>query len=341
MGYIEYRKHKILRYLDSLKNGWRKFPPSLQVSLTDYCFNKCIMCGHWKRKNKSSLDLTRLIEFLTYGQDHGLETVCYSGGDPFLYGEDLNILMRWHIDNNVKFGFITAGYVPWGQIDFGLLPKAEWVRCSLDAVDPDVYRASRGGISCDKVVESIEMMVANNVNVCFGITIHRKNETNIKDIFDFAISLNIHEVRAWIVRNVDGLEPENKALLASMLSLYRQLFKMTNIDNNLVDTLNILESKREQLPFDRCYACLFQLFIDANGDVYPCCIIAGDTESSANHSPLGNIHNDSWRVIKSWIDNFSALSFKELPAICRRNCILRLSTINHFANKYWEEQNFI
>lgn len=340
MGYVEYREHKILRYMDSIKNGWRKFPPSLQIGLTDYCFNRCIMCGHWKRKNKSRLDLARLIESLEYGKDCGLESVCYSGGDPFMYGEELNALMQWHIENDVKFGFITAGYVS-GDIDLELLSEAEWVRCSLDAVDPDIYKLSRGGISCGKVIESIKMMIANDVNVCLGITIHRGNEANIRDIFDFAISLNIHEVRAWIVRNADGLEPEDKAQLAPMLNVYKHLFKMAGVDNNIGETLSILEFGQEQLPFERCYACLFQLFIDANGDVYPCCIIAGDTEDSSNHSPFGNIYRDSWHVIKSWIDNFSKFSSSQLPAICRKNCILRLSTINHFAGKYWDEQNFI
>lgn len=342
MSYIKYRKHKILRYLDSLRNQWREFPPSLQIGLTDYCFNKCMMCGHWKRKDKQRLELQSLLDFLDIGKSLGLESVCYSGGDPFMYGEDLNSLMQWHVRNDMRFGFITAGFIP-DNINLSLLSKAEWVRCSLDAIDSDIYEISRGGIRCDKVVESVKAMVSAGVNVAFGITIHNKNEAYIKEVFEFAISLKIFEIRVWVVRNVDGLEPNNKRGLINLLLSYKSYFSSLHIDNNFAETISILEFGEEQMSFDRCYACLFQLFIDAKGDIYPCCITAGDTEDSSNCNPLGNIYDEvlSWAVIRWRIDNFSKIPFKKLPEICHKNCILRLSTINHFAGKYWDEQNFI
>ena len=43
--YHSYRESKVVRYIDSIKSGLREFPPSLQIGLTDHCFNRCITCN--------------------------------------------------------------------------------------------------------------------------------------------------------------------------------------------------------------------------------------------------------------------------------------------------------
>src|SRR4030067_1172532 len=178
---------KIARYLDSLKYGWRKIPPSLQIGITDHCFNKCIMCGHWQRPNKSVLAWHDLMSFLAQAKGNGLESVCYSGGDPFTYYA-INDVMEWHMNNDIKFGFITGGYVP-SSIDMSLLKCAQWVRVSLDAIGCDAYANIRGGVLFSEVDNSIKSMIRYGVNVELGITI-----TDISDICDCYAQFNINTI---------------------------------------------------------------------------------------------------------------------------------------------------
>jgi len=343
MTYRDYRKEKVLRYLDSLKYGWRKFPPSLQVGLTDRCFNKCVMCGHWKREVKSEIDVDKLIMFLRFAKMRGLETVCYSGGDPFKYpAEKLSKLIDFHIDTGIAYGFITAGYIPVSyDVD---LASADFVRVSLDSVDEHVYAKSRGGVKFRHVIESVDNMLFNGVKVGLGITLHKLNYNNVSDVFDYAVKRQIGEVRVWPCREVPkiGLDTIDALKLGKILYKYADIFDLVDVSNNLRETADnlVINSETLGLEFTRCYACFYQLFVHPNCDVYPCCITAGDTQDASHCAPLFNFSNIDendqvkWKFDGYWDDarrwNKNILG-KHLPPICSRNCIPRLSTINHFA----------
>ena len=212
--YENYRKDKVLRYLDSFKNNYRKFPPSLQVALTDRCFNKCSMCGHWKRKDKMELNIDAVIRFLTIGYHKGLETVCYSGGDPFAYGVDsLSRLLDYHEEFKIPFGFITSGFLSGQHISLiDKIANAEWIRVSLDAIDSVIYEKCRGGVKSPMILKSMYVLREAGANVCFGVTVTKDNIYHIPDILRFATLFGTKEVRLWVVRENPDLEPSYCAL---------------------------------------------------------------------------------------------------------------------------------
>ena len=356
MLYKDYRREKVLRYLDSLKYGWRKFPPSLQIGLTDHCFNRCVMCGHWKRENKSIMDLPILLSFLSAAKEMGLETVCYSGGDPFAYPVNgLIRLIEHHQKLGISYGFITSGFCNSDLVQH--LKSAEFVRVSLDSVDAEMYKDSRGGVALDKVMESIGEMLWSEVNVGFGITAHRINVAGIEDVLRYAIKTGVSEVRVWPCREVPDLvmTANQTRRLSGVLSKYADILDLTNVSNNLKETAySLVSGERVGLSFDQCYACLYQLFIHPNADVYPCCITAGDTQDTSHCDPLFNIKMlsetellsnsdtaDLFAIYWNRIMDYHSIKIANLPAICRRNCIPRLSTINHFAGKEMNRKLFL
>src|SRR5579883_97485 len=92
-SYRDRKENQVIRYIDAVKYGWRTFPVGLHLSLTDHCYNKCITCGHWVRPNKRRYPLSPLLRLLNFGKERGLESVVYTGGDPFAYGPELNTVM--------------------------------------------------------------------------------------------------------------------------------------------------------------------------------------------------------------------------------------------------------
>src|SRR5258708_2871506 len=144
---------KVARYYDGVKGGRRGMPISLQVALCDACFNRCITCDHPSRKPKRMV-VEQWIQQLRVFAEAGVESVCYSGGDPMAYS-DFNRVMSAHIALDVAFGMTITGYVP-PSIDLMRLKEAAWVRVSLDAVTPEVYARVRGKIPVQKVLSSIE-----------------------------------------------------------------------------------------------------------------------------------------------------------------------------------------
>jgi radical SAM protein with 4Fe4S-binding SPASM domain len=307
------RTAKIARYIPLVEGGRGGKPVSLQVALTDRCFNRCIGCGHPQRTS-STMTIDAWLQFLnTLQQQPGamaLESVCYSGGDPFAYPA-FNDVMRWHIANGVALGATVTGFLP-PFIDLKLLATAaKWVRVSLDAVDPDLYERVRGKTPLFKVIDGIDDMRAAGVHVGLGITLHPDNEAHLPEVLEWAKARGITDIDA------------RYAYPAS-----NPLWK----DAELQD--------RGVMDFNYCSAVFFQLYIDSNGAVYPCCVTAGDTRAAPQGADLGNIFNDPWPAIWTNAVRYSLTPRRHLPDVCRTCCVQRLSEINHTMDNAPQGQSF-
>jgi radical SAM protein with 4Fe4S-binding SPASM domain len=289
---------KVARYYEKVKDGRFGIPISLQVALCDACFNRCIMCGHPDRPEMKSMDPDRWIEALQFFASQGLESVCYSGGDPMAYS-GFNKVMAAHIELGVKFGMTITGYVP-PTIDLQLLAQAAWVRVSLDAITPEVYEKVRGKVKVEKVLDSIARMCVAGVPVGLGITLHADNIADLPNVLAYA--------ELWGIKDIEThhIEPDSGTKAIRVPEKW----------------------ERKIEPFQNCHAVLYQLYIDAGGDVYPCCITAGDAHAAPQAYAIGNLWRQSWVEIWDKVIAYSHLSYKDLPPICRECCIQRLSQIN-------------
>lgn len=293
------RTAKIARYWPIVANGRNNDPISIQVALTDSCFNRCIGCGHPSRQQKS-MTADQWLNFLA--QRTGVESVCYSGGDPMAF-RDFNKVMQHHVDRRLAFGATITGYVP-PYINVHLLAQAAWVRVSLDAVTPEVYEKVRGHTPVFKVLDGIDRMMAAGVKVGLGITLHPDNEDELPNVLRYAADKGITDIDTR--------------------------YAYPNSNPRWPDAT--LEQRAVQ-PFTNCHAALYQLYIDSDGSVYPCCITAGDTRAGPTAHALGNIFTDSWDEVWSAVVAYTRLDIAELPEICRTCCVKRLSEINHVCGK--------
>lgn len=323
-NYNNSKYNKILKYSDSIKNNLRKFPASIQIALTDNCFNKCYMCGHWKRKIKDTIDTNKLIDFIKYGKDNGLESICFSGGDPFAFN-DLNIVMKICKELSIEYGFITAGYVP-DFVDIELLKNSSFIRISLDSVTN--YENCRGGIDIGIVIDSIKKLIKNNIAISFGITVHSLNAFDIENILKFILTLeNVKEVRTWPVRGDFGKAIVDEDFI-KMINKYNDILTANNIDTNISDLPQHLLYGETKNTFKHCMIGKLHAFIGADGNIFPCCVIAGDSKDHDYGIVLGNINNFNIDEFNLNVEKMSKISFKDLPECCKTECTSRLSTIN-------------
>jgi radical SAM protein with 4Fe4S-binding SPASM domain len=216
-----------------------------------------------------------------------------------------------------------------------LLSHADWVRISLDAIGIDLYEHIRGGIPVEAVRRSIALMGEQGVNVQFGITMSKLNYLELPALADYAKHIGATSFRVWPVRNNPALEvPSAQGI--TVLTKCRQI--VNTMDNNIVDAINIL-LYGESTEFDHCFACLFQMFVDATGDIYPCCIHAGDAmDSPQNTHTFGNIMETDLDMVYCFAKEFSRSN--KLPEACK-GCTKRLQTINHLSASRWNDKHFI
>lgn len=314
----EERIAKIAFYAERARSN--HFPISIQASLTDACFNKCVMCDHHLRKNKTEISIHKWISFLSEAKQRGVESVCYSGGDPLAY-EHINRVMEEHIKLNIEFGFLTTGYLP-PSIDISLLKHAKWVRCSLDAITPELYKRIRGGVSLEKVLASIGAMLRAGVTVGISATVQNENADEIIGIMEYARIIGIKQF--WAKCVYDGTA-ENEAIDWKKIRRYgEELFEDFRTHDG------------EYHKFEKCAAVLYQMFVDAKGDVYPCCIMAGDTEIGSNMKPMYNI-SEYMSYEKNLV--FSKLATELRPAECSK-CQGRFTEINYVHEMLNKEKAF-
>ena len=158
-------------------------PVTIQAAITDYCFNKCFMCDHYKRENKTYIVLERWLKFL-----RGLKNtkaIFYTGGDSIMHPQ-INEIMAEHTKLDIDFGFISSGYIP-DSVDLQLLSMAKFFNVSLDSLDDANYEKLRGGIKLNKVLDSIEMALSYGINVNATVILSEQNFHELSDIIIFVM----------------------------------------------------------------------------------------------------------------------------------------------------------
>jgi len=208
------------------------------------------------------------IDFLK--QRNMVKSVCYSGGDPLAH-PGFNQIMEWHIHNNLPFSIITAGFIPY-HIEMSLLKHASSAAVSLDSIRGTVYKAQRGGvISVVDVKDGIAEMVKAGIRVKLGITVTSINQPYVHEVLQYAQGHGIDKVLVHPAYGSDidlGINPHDWPDLNLWIYDYHDL------DTGC-----------------QCAVPYYHAFIDAKGDIYHCCITAGDTRKESRSRPLGNIDN--------------------------------------------------
>ena len=324
--------NRILRYADAVAWDSRAVPPSLHIALTDQCWNQCKICGHWERKDKTDIDINELSQFITECEKHNLETVCFTGGDPLRYScfnRIAHMCSEWGID----YGIVTAGWKP-SWINMDTLRRARWVRCSIDAVGEEHYRAVRGGSLRWKTLEaSLNKMAAEGVNLQVFTTISKHNVNYLADLYSWLYDNRymFSEFRARPAYKHGGCSDSvNSVQVMKILGRYQQE----------LDNAELVQRQFTPVPFEHCQAVKYQWFISAKGNIYPCCITAGDTESASRVEPIGHITDGIGNLYNAALQ-WSCIGYDSLPDVCRKECVPRFNAINTMlTNDYLLEKNF-
>jgi MoaA/NifB/PqqE/SkfB family radical SAM enzyme len=275
------------------------------------------MCGHWKRKQKEYLYFEAFERFVNRLADRGLQTICFSGGDPLAHPH-INDFMNYCVENYFDFGLVTAGFVP-DEVDEETLSNAKWVRISLDAIDYDLYEKIRGGgVNLREVHYGLLTYLEIGVEVQLGITAHKYNIDHIPLIIDAMSGYPIKRIDIRpVYKHSKDLYPTEEQIKNLMAN------KWVNREGVNTDSFYF-----QIKPVNRCWASLYQWFIRSNGDVYPCCIIAGDTENKPKKSICFGKISEKIDDIYERAHKFSQSRSKDCLKICNRDCIERFWTIN-------------
>jgi MoaA/NifB/PqqE/SkfB family radical SAM enzyme len=185
----------------------RGYPLRVMFELTYRCNFHCRHCYvPCRYRRKRELKTREVFSVLDQLADIGCLYLGFTGGEPFVRKDILDIL--WHAKRK---GFVIIIYSNGSLIDKRMAGELGRLRpnkvdITIPAMSKDAFeRVSQVSGSHRKVFCAIELLRKEQVSLGFKTCVLKENETEIKDIQDFAASLGaLHRLDTMLSPRLDG-----------------------------------------------------------------------------------------------------------------------------------------
>ncbi len=307
-------------------------PLAVQILLTARCSTECCMCGYSRREKGNVLTLDELRSLLEDVRDLGARSVVLSGGEPLVHEHIVEVLAHAS-RIGLKVGLLTSGILGapekrLADICQAIARSCSWVQVSLDSFLPDAFKEIRKGGDLAACTRFLEELCNKNgfsaIEIC--CTIQKGNIDHLVagrlgDRFSEAVPPDL-PIRFKLAHSAWGEEPaqgaadltgKDKEFLLSreQLEELKQSWKSglgfgTGHTTNRKYIVDLLEKGTADLELGLpalgglqalkgrpCHSLRNILFIDCNGDIYPCCYLFND--NAAAWAPRKDFHVASWK----------------------------------------------
>lgn len=349
---IRLDSHKLLYHPKAVSKwleGENIYPIELEAGLTNACNHRCIFCAvDYTGYKAKFINKEVLLKNLEEISKRGLKSVIYAGeGEPLLHKEAPEII------NKTKYfgldvAMSTNGAMLKPEVAKEILPCLTWVRFSTASIENNSYnkihRCKEGDL--DKVLfhmqEAVKLKRDKNLKVTIGVQLLLM-EDNKDQLLDMAKLLKEIGVDYFTVKPFSK-HPKMQSIVEvnydEMLQLESGLKDFETDKFKVYFRANAMKKLKLKREYNTCYGLPFMVYLDVEGDLYPCIAFMGDKNYS-----YGNINNEDFikiwegEVRKSIIEKFTD---KDLDSQCREIC--RLDEINRYLHSivnHGEHINFI
>ncbi len=266
-------------------------PSSLNLMMADTCNSQCIMCGH-DYKAKGSCDMLTLEKVKTIYDHlniHEVVDVIYGGGgEPFMNPELAEISEYTRaLDPIIQHTVITNALHGDETTYMRLLKSRSHFLCSINAAFPETFRVISGMNRFEQVMDNLRLIVRlrkrvrATVNISISMILMRQNIDELSDFIKLASKVGIDGVKALYVR----IYPDayrRRSNVAAQIQREDSLFYCQEHSDQILKEAKVLSQRlgiefkhsplfSDSKSFNRdCIEPWRSLFINFNGDVYPC-----------------------------------------------------------------------
>jgi GTP 3',8-cyclase len=307
-------------------------PVTFELDLTNLCNSKCPHCfGYFRREeNKYSLSPGEAKNIIRQIKSAGGRAVTFTGGGEPLCNPFAVEAVKYARGCGLDVGFITNGSLLDGNISRELVRCCTWIRVSLDAASPGIYRVShgQGENAFNRVLSNTWELVKIkkvNGNACtIGAGYLTFPETE-KDIIPFALlgkRLGVDYVQYRPLLD-DFSRNAVDYRLAAQKRILREIKKAAALSGKGYDVLyskhkyESIEAPGELREYDKCYGHHFAAVIAADRKMYVCCHFRGVKKYC-----LGDLSKNSLKSVwksKKRRAAYESINLEECPPLCRCN----------------------
>lgn len=272
--------------------------------ITQYCNGECKYCftNSIKIPQKYNEELTseEIVDVLNNLYKVGIKKVSIGGGEPFL--KDLDKIIE-KVNKEIKISITSNGTILSNKfLEQFKYNKNIKLTISLDSLSNQKSNLIRKNINVDKVVENIKKICDDEETrqrLSIRTTISKINYEDIYEIIEFCEENKIINLKVNST-NEFGRAKENTDMILPFKEFMKLLEELVEHCNNKVKNVNV------ELPIEKylkgttrkCMCGTTSLYINWNGNVYPCAFTEGKLL-------LGNVKIDSINKIINTVSGFS------------------------------------
>jgi len=269
-----------------------EFPAHITLDPANVCNHRCPKC-YFRHTSDADLGVERDRKgyILAYEAIDRLFTdiagkvravTLIGGGEPLMHPRIEDIIRRG-LEHGFELGMVTNGGIR--KEVRGL----EWIRVSLDATTPDVYRYTHGVDTLDQTIENIRYYVAHNKFVGMSFLIYPENHHQTLDAARLAAGLGVGYIQFKPVLS-DECGQEHLPYAAKVSEMLAKAKELTRDDFQIIDLWHrVSDLVTCTRNYTRCGIQDYVTQVGANGEVFICCIYKYNNAYS-----IGNITERSF-----------------------------------------------
>ena len=231
---------------------------SCDFEITQRCNLNCTYCVYRGNLNKKELAIKDITSILNQLKEYGCEEIRFTGGEPFLREDFLEIL-RICKKLGISTRVITNGTLLSKRLVRKLANLISGIGISLDSHREKINEKTRKG-SFKRAMNVINWCRSLSIPVSVYITLTSFNESSIFESLRYFYSLGVNFHITTVIPRGRALSAK-EVLLSRTSRYYIKLFKTF-----LKDLLN----ERIKLK-NNCEATFLEPFISSDGKIY-CCV---------------------------------------------------------------------
>ena len=351
------------------------YPTSIHLNLTLRCMGRCVHCRQWTWPTHYEFTIDQLKKLFDIFKSWGVKTITFGGGNPLLH-RHIDVAFEMASRAKMEIGVISEGIQMSDELADIICHYARWIRFSLDGPNSEIHDKVRNSPLFDLVISNIKKLQTKKSQILIGLNcvVQKYNIKNISKMVDLAEDIGIDTLLFKIPHGED-----NQGHFLPTLNEWKQFVEWVGAtvkreDIRVKTNLNELKSllgfvfKDEDViqgkpvrsfyinEHIRCFAPLFFLTCDSEGNMYPCDYLQADTRkwdgkygNMRNEFCLGNVLQNSQGVLdrlemlmKNRIHTFPSIGYNECGC-CTRFCQLNteLTIVDRQIMSVLSEQDII
>ncbi len=271
----------------------------ISIEVIRKCPNRCMHCSSFSTENCSEIIPFEIFkEVVTGAKKVGLETICFSGGEPFLHPDIVKMIEYVYAQGLNSYIYSSGIYmnnmnirepIPYWILD-RIANKVTKIIYNIEAIEENTYNTIMGTQGCFEFLEkSIYRAVQLGIIVEGHFVPNKINREQIEHMLLYCAHVGVSKV-SFLRLVIHGRAYENRdKLLLSDDELQKVEQTLIKIRNENVYDIRIGVPLLGETTEYHCEAANGKLNIRYDGMVFPCEVFKNDRVKPLADCQPGNI----------------------------------------------------